>query len=116
MTASIEVDASTMERFDEQRENTKTVHLPEMTPAVFLDALLDTHEAARAGYYDDDVAETRPTRDDEEVLTIPTTHSMDVFESGGHHYLRGTKDDWEALARAATDIAEGLEKEEVTEA
>lgn len=51
---SINVSAAVYERFEEEREKTKTVDAPAMDPATFLSALLDTNEAVREGYYDDD--------------------------------------------------------------
>jgi len=50
-TVTIEVDRLTYERFEQQRQSTKNEHVPAMDPSVFLDALLDTDEAIRNGYY-----------------------------------------------------------------
>lgn len=53
-TETIEVDADVYQRFEEAREQTKNEYLPEMKPTTFLSSLLDTQEAVREGYYDDD--------------------------------------------------------------
>jgi hypothetical protein len=50
-TVSIEVDRSTYEKFKEERETSKSEHTPAMDADTFLNTLLDTHKAARRGYY-----------------------------------------------------------------
>lgn len=51
---TIEVDATVYERFEEERQKTKTDHAPPMNQATFLSALLDTNQAVKEGYYDDE--------------------------------------------------------------
>lgn len=51
---TITVDPSVYERFEEERKGTKTDHSPAMDQTVFLCSLLDTQEAVREGYYDDE--------------------------------------------------------------
>ena len=53
-TYQIEVSERVYQRFEEEREKTKTQHVPEMGEELFLSALLDTHEAVGRGYYSDD--------------------------------------------------------------
>lgn len=48
----VEIDAATFERFEEERQKTKTDYAPEMDPSTFLSALLDTQQAVREGYYE----------------------------------------------------------------
>lgn len=51
-TRVIEVDAATYERFEGERQKTKSDHAPAMDEGTFLSALLDTNKAVREGYYD----------------------------------------------------------------
>lgn len=48
----VELSAAVYERFEEEREKTKTDHAPAMDQATFLNALLDTNKAVREGYYE----------------------------------------------------------------
>lgn len=41
---------------------------------------------------------------DENTLAISGTADLDVFESGGSHYLRGHKAAWESMEKAAKDM------------
>jgi hypothetical protein len=49
---TFEVDPKTVERFERLREDTEGDDTPQMTPDLFMSALLDTWEAAEDGYYD----------------------------------------------------------------
>ena len=60
---TIELPASVYERFEEEREKTRTDSVPPMDQATFLSALLDTNQAVRDGYYDRS-RETGMERDD----------------------------------------------------
>jgi len=53
-TKTLDVDASTIERFHEKRKETKTQHVPAMDASTFLSSLLDTLEAVEEGYYNDE--------------------------------------------------------------
>jgi len=52
-TRSIEVSPETYQRFEEYRSETETWgHTPRMGKSAYLEALLDTEQAVREGYYD----------------------------------------------------------------
>lgn len=74
----IEVPASVYERFEEERQKTKTVHAPAMDQATFLSALLDTNQAVREGYYDRSV--DTETERGESAMTKEQLNSMSDLE------------------------------------
>jgi len=43
-------------------------------------------------------------KEERNTLSVPSTADMDVFESGGSHYLCGDKSAWESMERAAKDM------------
>jgi hypothetical protein len=51
---SIKVDPETYERFEEQRKEAKTEHIPPMDQSSFLSSLLDTQQAVLEGRYNDE--------------------------------------------------------------
>jgi hypothetical protein len=81
-TNVVSVSKQTRERFEDARESTQDESVPAMTQDLYLDALLDTWEAAGNGYYTDDGTTTAsdPVGVDKEELAREVARQVDYAE------------------------------------